>query len=115
MFFAIYVSEWACYQSPDPICGALTVTAVDQNSNDVSSYFSFDPVTFKLTMKINDKCCCGAKLEIEEKNAPLASAICAEDVGNSALFLLSSKARAITGQVIHVDAGLSLMGVFPES
>jgi len=50
-----------------------------------------------------------------EKNAPLSQAISAEDVAQSALFLLSEGARSITGEVLFVDAGLHNMGVASSS
>ena len=37
-----------------------------------------------------------------------------DDVGNAAVFLLSDMARGITGQTIHVDDGLSVMGLARE-
>jgi len=44
-------------------------------------------------------------------NSPLQRQIDAEDVGNTALFLLSPLARAITGSVIYVDNGYHIMGM----
>lgn len=48
--------------------------------------------------------------EIEEK-APLRRTIDQSDVGDSALFLFSNLSRGITGEIIHVDAGYSMMGL----
>ena len=39
----------------------------------------------------------------------LAHGISAKDIGNMAAFLLSEKARSITGEFIAVDAGISAM------
>lgn len=47
--------------------------------------------------------------EIEEK-APLRRTIDQSDVGDTALFLFSNLSRGITGEIIHVDAGYSIMG-----
>lgn len=47
--------------------------------------------------------------EIEEK-APLRRTISQEEVGDTALFLFSHLSRGITGEVLHVDAGYSIMG-----
>jgi enoyl-[acyl-carrier protein] reductase I len=44
-------------------------------------------------------------LSRNEAVAPLRKNITIEDVGNSAAFLLSDLAGAITGEVLHVDAG----------
>ena len=44
------------------------------------------------------------------ENSPLAEAITAEDVGNTAAFLLSPLAAGITGSVVYVDKGFSAMG-----
>lgn len=47
--------------------------------------------------------------EIEEK-APLRRTIDQSEVGDTALFLFSSLSRGITGEILHVDAGYSIMG-----
>jgi enoyl-[acyl-carrier protein] reductase I len=46
-----------------------------------------------------------------EKNAPLRRNIAAEDVGNAALYLCSPLAANVTGQVLLVDAGYSILGM----
>jgi enoyl-[acyl-carrier protein] reductase I len=46
-------------------------------------------------------------LHFVEKNAPLRRGVTAEEVGNTAAFLLSPLASGITGDVIYVDAGFS--------
>jgi enoyl-[acyl-carrier protein] reductase I len=46
-------------------------------------------------------------LHFVEKNAPLRRGVTAEEVGNTAAFLLSDLASGITGDVIYVDAGFS--------
>jgi enoyl-[acyl-carrier protein] reductase I len=46
-------------------------------------------------------------LNFVEKNAPLRRGVTAEEVGNTAAFLLSDLASGITGEVIYVDAGFS--------
>ena len=33
------------------------------------------------------------------------------DVGNAALYLVSDWASAVTGEVLHVDAGCNIMGM----
>ncbi|MBS3102479.1 enoyl-ACP reductase [Candidatus Woesearchaeota archaeon] len=45
------------------------------------------------------------------EKAPLQRNIDADDVANMALFLCSGLSRNITGQVIYVDAGYSIMGI----
>ena len=50
----------------------------------------------------------------QEKYAPLGRNITGEEVGKTAAFLLSSAASAITGEVIHVDAGFSHLACFPS-
>jgi len=44
-------------------------------------------------------------LHFVEKNAPLRRGVTAEEVGNTAAFLLSDLASGITGETIYVDAG----------
>ena len=51
----------------------------------------------------------GEHLEHHKKIAPLRRNISQEDVANLALFLCSDLSRNITGQVIFVDAGFSIM------
>ncbi len=46
-----------------------------------------------------------------EKRSPLGRNVTQEEVGNTGAFLLSPLASGITGQVIFVDAGQSIMGV----
>jgi len=46
-------------------------------------------------------------LHFVERNAPLRRGVTAEEVGNTAAFLLSELASGITGEVIYVDAGFS--------
>jgi enoyl-[acyl-carrier protein] reductase I len=44
------------------------------------------------------------------ERAPLRRNVSQEDVGNAALFLLSPLAAGVTGQVLYVDAGYSIIG-----
>ena len=46
-----------------------------------------------------------------EKRAPLRRNITGEEVGNTALYLLSDLASGVTGQNIYVDAGYSAAGM----
>lgn len=48
--------------------------------------------------------------EIEE-NAPLRRTTDASEVGDTALFLMSSLSRGITGEVVHVDSGYHILGL----
>lgn len=54
-------------------------------------------------------------IEYSANNAPLRRPVRAEDVGNAAAFLASSLAYAITGEVLHVDSGMHVMGVAVDS
>ncbi len=47
---------------------------------------------------------------IEEKS-PLRRTTNAEEVGDTALFLMSTLSRGITGEVIHVDSGYHILGI----
>jgi enoyl-[acyl-carrier protein] reductase I len=49
--------------------------------------------------------------EHTEKNAPLRRNISAEDVGNAAKYLCSPLAQNVTGQILLVDAGYSILGM----
>lgn len=48
-------------------------------------------------------------------NAPLAKELDANEVGNTAAFLLSPLASAITGTTVYVDNGLHSMAIAPDS
>ncbi|XP_044478601.1 enoyl-[acyl-carrier-protein] reductase [NADH], chloroplastic-like isoform X1 [Mangifera indica] len=50
-------------------------------------------------------------IEYSLENAPLQKELSADEVGNTAAFLASPLATAITGAVIYVDNGLNAMGV----
>lgn len=54
---------------------------------------------FRLIMKWN------------EYNSPLRRTVTQEEVGNSALYLLSDLSSAVTGEVLHVDAGYHVVGM----
>jgi enoyl-[acyl-carrier protein] reductase I len=45
------------------------------------------------------------------ENAPLRDNCTQEDVGRTAVYLASELASAVTGEVIHVDCGYSIMGL----
>jgi enoyl-[acyl-carrier protein] reductase I len=46
-----------------------------------------------------------------EYNSPLRRTVTQEEVGNSALYLLSDLGSAVTGEVLHVDAGYHVVGM----
>ena len=50
-------------------------------------------------------------LKWNELNSPLKRNVTIEDVGNSALYLLSDLGRAVTGEVHHVDSGYHAIGM----
>lgn len=50
-------------------------------------------------------------LDYVEKNAPLRRNVTIEEVGNTAAFLCSDLASAITGEVIYVDNGFHIIGM----
>jgi enoyl-[acyl-carrier protein] reductase I len=47
-----------------------------------------------------------------EKVSPLHRNVTREEIGNAAVFLCSDLASGITGEIMHVDAGLNIVG-FP--
>lgn len=49
--------------------------------------------------------------EHQEKKAALRRNIQGEEVGNTAVYLLSDMSSAVTGENIHVDAGFSIVGL----
>ena len=46
-----------------------------------------------------------------ELNSPLQRNITTEDVGNSALYLLSDLGKSVTGEILHVDSGYHVVGM----
>ena len=50
-------------------------------------------------------------LKWNEYNSPLRRTVTTQEVGNSALFLLSDLGKAVTGENIHVDAGYHVVGM----
>ncbi len=50
-------------------------------------------------------------LKWNENNAPLRRTVTQDEVGQSALYLLSDMGRAVTGEVHHVDAGYHVIGM----
>jgi enoyl-[acyl-carrier protein] reductase I len=53
-------------------------------------------------------------IDYAKAGAPLPEPIQAQEVGNTAAFLLSPLASAITGVTLYVDKGMHAMGVGPE-
>jgi enoyl-[acyl-carrier protein] reductase I len=50
-------------------------------------------------------------LKWNELNSPLRRNVTQEEVGKSALYLLSELGSAVTGEVLHVDAGYHVVGM----
>ncbi len=50
-------------------------------------------------------------LKWNEYNAPLRRTVSTEEVGNSALYLLSDLSRGVTGEIHHVDSGYHVVGM----
>jgi len=50
-------------------------------------------------------------LKWNEYNAPLRRTVTIEEVGESAVFLLSNMGRSVTGEILHVDAGYHVVGM----
>lgn len=53
-------------------------------------------------------------LKWNEYNSPLRRTVTQAEVGNAALFLLSDLGTAVTGEVMHVDAGYHVVGMKAE-
>jgi len=50
-------------------------------------------------------------LKWNEHNAPLRRSVTTEEVGDTAVYLLSDMSRGVTGEVHHVDAGYHIIGM----
>jgi enoyl-[acyl-carrier protein] reductase I len=53
-------------------------------------------------------------LKWNEYNSPLRRNVTTEEVGSTALFLLSDLGKAVTGECLHVDAGYHVVGMKAE-
>ena len=53
----------------------------------------------------------GTILDVVEQRAPLHKNVTIKQVGDSTAFLFSEMSSAITGEIIHVDNGFSIVGV----
>ncbi|MBI5235266.1 MAG: enoyl-ACP reductase [Deltaproteobacteria bacterium] len=52
-----------------------------------------------------------AILDVVEAKAPLKRNVSLDDVAKTALYLMSGLSSGVTGEVIHVDAGFSIVGI----
>ncbi|ARN80736.1 enoyl-ACP reductase FabI [Methylocystis bryophila] len=50
-------------------------------------------------------------LRWNEYNAPMRRVVTIEEVGESAVYLLSPMSRGVTGEILHVDAGYHVVGM----
>jgi enoyl-[acyl-carrier protein] reductase I len=50
-------------------------------------------------------------LKWNEYNAPLRRSVTTEEVGDTAVYLLSDMSRGVTGEIHHVDAGYHIVGM----
>lgn len=50
-------------------------------------------------------------IDVAHQRAPLRRGLTQEDIGGSAVFFLSDLSKGITGEVLHVDCGLHIMGI----
>jgi enoyl-[acyl-carrier protein] reductase I len=50
-------------------------------------------------------------LKWNEHNSPLRRSVTIEEVGDTAVYLLSDLSRAVTGEIHHVDAGYHIVGM----
>jgi enoyl-[acyl-carrier protein] reductase I len=55
-------------------------------------------------------------LKWNELNSPMRRTVTIEEVGDTAVYLLSDHARGVTGEILHVDAGYHIVGMkHPEA
>ena len=50
-------------------------------------------------------------LRWNEWNAPLRRSVTAEEIGQTAVYLMSPMSRGVTGEIVHVDAGYHVVGM----
>lgn len=51
-------------------------------------------------------------LEAANKHAPLRRNVTGQDIAGSTLYLLSDLASGVTGEILHVDCGYNILGMF---
>ncbi|MFC4620144.1 enoyl-ACP reductase FabI [Camelliibacillus cellulosilyticus] len=49
--------------------------------------------------------------KVIEERSPMRRSVTPEDIGNTALFLMSDLSTAMTGEVLHVDSGFNIIGI----
>ena len=54
-------------------------------------------------------------LDSAEKFAPLRRNISGEDIGKSTLYLLYDLSSGVTGEILQVDCGYNILGMFNAS
>jgi enoyl-[acyl-carrier protein] reductase I len=47
----------------------------------------------------------------QKRNAPLRRTVTIEEIGNTALYLLSDMGTAVTGEIHYVDSGYNIMAM----
>jgi enoyl-[acyl-carrier protein] reductase I len=47
----------------------------------------------------------------QKRNAPLRRTVTIDEIGNTALYLLSDLGSAVTGEIHHVDSGYNIMAM----
>jgi enoyl-[acyl-carrier protein] reductase I len=50
-------------------------------------------------------------LHWNESNAPLRRSVTVEEIGQTAVYLMSPMSRGVTGEILHVDAGYHVVGM----
>jgi len=53
----------------------------------------------------------GSILDVVEQKAPLRRGVEQDEIGDTALYLLSDLSRAVTGEIVYVDCGYNIMGI----
>lgn len=53
----------------------------------------------------------GDIMEVAEQKSPLKKSVDQDELGDAALYLLSSLSRGMTGEVMYVDCGYNIMGI----
>ena len=94
------------------VCGLiyelLSATLSSYLFGDSVFHFSVVIGLFLSAMGVGDF---GTLLDSMAQKAPLRRNVDQMDVGNTAAFLLSPLSSGITGQVLYVDAGYSILGI----
>ena len=97
---SIYVDIWKCVSIYNEVHNFLQSMILDHSrSESIKTLAASGIGDFRYILKWN------------EFNAPLRRTVTIEEVGDTAVYLVSDMGRGMTGEILHVDAGYHVVGM----